>query len=587
MAKDKMNNPYEEEFDEETFTISRRAMWWMVIAFVLVCLNPPLWRNVFEATKGEDGWVPVTEFFKKAPDEKLTDHLKKYEKELDDADFTKWPRREMQKGITAVFGAGNRKAVIGKDGWVYFQPALDGLTGYGPVTPEPDSVAKDPNREAWNGPTEVIKRFAEQLRGFGVELVLVPVPVKPMIYPEGLTGKAAPGPAMHPDAAKFYASLENVTVVDLADDLWMLKETEQVFLKQDTHWTPEGMEFVAKKIAAELRGRAWFTNAGSDPSRYELLPPEERSAIGDLVEKLGVLPTIDGYVPQAGFGLESVKVQRVIDTQSGKAPVPDVESKVVLLGDSFVNIYSAEGDLHWGTGAGFGEHLAKELGMSVDVIAINGQAATGVRERLASRPNSAGMMKEKKIVVWAVAARDLFMSESTARSNDVKWEDVAFNDQGEILKNAVESGDVTVVEAEMTLRSVIPDPQAVVYNDALYGAEYAVKKVVSGSAEIAEGETLNVVHWGFEEKVMSPESKYEVGDLRTLHLVDFATKAELQQTQLENEAGFAPTIWFDEGEKTEVVAAPVEGSVATANAVCVIVSLLVVVGLLSVGRRKS
>ena len=80
MAKDKMNNPYEEEFDEETFTISRRAMWWMVIAFVLVCLNPPLWRNVFEATKGKDGWVPVTEFFKKAPDETLTGHLKKYEK---------------------------------------------------------------------------------------------------------------------------------------------------------------------------------------------------------------------------------------------------------------------------------------------------------------------------------------------------------------------------------------------------------------------------------------------------------------------------------------------------------------------------
>ena len=595
-----MKNPYEEEFEKETLTLSRRAMWWLVILFVLVCLNPPLWRNVFEATKGKDGWVPVKEFFKDQNDEtdkkkgdaNLSKHLKKYEKTLDDADFTKPPRRVLQKGITAVFDAGNRKTVIGKDGWLYFQPALNAMTGYGPVTPEPDSVAKDPNREPWEGPTKAIKAFAKQLEGFGVELMLVPVPVKPMIYPEGLSGRETDGPVRHPDTEKFYAefsALPNVTLLDLADDLWKLKKETQVFLKQDTHWTPEGMEFAAKRVALEIRSRGWFEGVGADPSIYELLPPEERSAIGDLVEKLGVLPEIDGYVPQAGFDLKTVKAQRVIDSRSGLAPVGDVESPIVLLGDSFVNIYSAEGDLHWGTGAGFGEHLAKELGRGVDVIAINGQAATGVRERLAKRPNSEAMMKQKKIVVWAVAARDLFMSETTAKASDVKWEDVKFISEGNVMKNPpLGSAETVIVEGEMTMKSMIPDPNVVTYNEALYGAEYTVTKVIkeatSPDKAVAVGDTINVLHWGFREKKMMPESRFKVGDVRELKLVDFTSKSELQQMQVSNEAGFALTVWFGEvDEKVEKN----EGSPMVANVTCVIVSLLVVIGILAVSRKTG
>lgn len=621
MAKDKMKNPYEEDIEMETFTISRRAMWWMVILFVLVCLNPPLWRNVYEATKPKKAWVPVVEIFRdhntdedrKEGKASVANHLKRYNTKLEDADFTKPPRRLMQEGITAVLHSGNRKTVIGKDGWLYFQPALNGLTGYGPVKPEPYSVANDPNKEPWVGPSEVIKKFARQLGAFGVELILVPIPVKPMIYPEHLSGHESDGPVTHPDASVFYDDLKaepNVTLLDVADALWTLKASEQVFLKQDTHWTPEAMEFVAKLVASEVKQREWFAEAGADPSLYELLPPEERSAIGDLVEKLDVLPKIDGYVSQAGFDLESVRVQRVIDTRTDLAPVPDVGSKVVLLGDSFVNIYSMDGDLHWGRGAGFGEHFARELGLPVDVISINGEAATGVRKRLASRPNSMGMMKEKKVVVWAIAARDLFLSKTTAKATKVKWEDVEFNDKGTILKSkpvtkegTMAAPDVVIVEGKMTMKSVIPDPKVVTYNDALFGAEYEVTGVIQQSknpdAMVAVGDTINVLHWGFEGKQMRPESDYKVGETRELRLLDFNDKTELQTIQVANEADFALTVWFDEGkEKTPVdgyedeVVKPgeeVKGSALVANLTCVIVSLLVIAGILrvSVGRKSE
>ena len=41
-------------------------------------------------------------------------------------------------------------------------------------------------------------------QGPRIELVLVPVPVKPMIHPEGMTGTAPDRPVAHPDAAAFY-----------------------------------------------------------------------------------------------------------------------------------------------------------------------------------------------------------------------------------------------------------------------------------------------------------------------------------------------------------------------------------------------
>ena len=46
-----MKNPYEKELEQETFTLGRRSMWMLVVAFVLVCLNPPLYRNIYESFK--------------------------------------------------------------------------------------------------------------------------------------------------------------------------------------------------------------------------------------------------------------------------------------------------------------------------------------------------------------------------------------------------------------------------------------------------------------------------------------------------------------------------------------------------------
>ncbi len=596
-----MKNPYEKELEQETFTLGRRSMWMLVVAFVLVCLNPPLYRNIYESFKKEEPrWVPAVEFFRRGVDEKgnkltLLEHLRAFEDKLEkDALFARPPRRALQKGITAVLDAGNRKTTIGRKGWLYFQPALDAMTGYGPLKSEPDSVAKDPNRKPWSGPKGVIERFAGQLEEMGVDLVFVPIPVKPIIYPEALSPAKFDGPAEHPDAAEFYGQLDalpNVTVVNLAQEFWDLKKDGQVFMKQDTHWTPQAMEFAAKRVAESLgleKGEAQFAVG----------EPEKRSSIGDLVEKLGVLPEIDPSVPQAGFDLEEVMATPV-------EAATDPDSEVVLLGDSFVNIYSAGGGLHWGEGAGFSEHLAKELGMPIEVIAINGQAATGVRERLSKR-HPISEMQKKKVVIWTVAARDLFLSETPARESKVKWEDVEFLEfekrkasgdekkpSGARKVGGIQADEPTLrIDGTITLKSKFPDPNSVTYSDALYGVEYEVNEVLDGEgAEV--GEKVVVMHWAFRGKKLMPSSAYEIGDKRTLDLVPFDEKEEVQSTQAMNDTDAFLTWWEEEPEIESApaedggdAAVPTNGSAHTiASVVCALVSLAFV-AVLSLAMRR-
>lgn len=174
MPEEKLQNPYldadEDGHTNDEVLLGRGACCAVIAAFVLILLLPPLYRNVYQAALGGgDSWVPVAELFEKPAGEKLTEHLKSFEKELEDrADFTGPPREAVQAALTDTLREGNRKTYIGRGGWLFLQPALDSLTGYGPLAPEPDSVAKDPNREPWGAPLEAVKTFAGQLEGLGV-----------------------------------------------------------------------------------------------------------------------------------------------------------------------------------------------------------------------------------------------------------------------------------------------------------------------------------------------------------------------------------------------------------------------------------
>lgn len=419
-------------------------------------------------------------------------------------DYETPPRQVLQLALLYGLHEGNRQTVIGRNGWLYFRPEIDALTGYGPTAREPDSVAKDPNRAPWTPPKGVILEFARQLRESGVELILVPIPSKAMILPEHLTGKKLDHPLTHPNAEAFFIELRanQIKVIDPAPLFMKLKEDgHDVFLKWDTHWTPQTMEETALLVAEHLRNRPWFESA---PGTFRL----ERSTVqapGDLLKNLSF--------PEE---LETVATRQVLDLEtSAPVNIHDPESPIVLLGDSFTNIYSAP-TLGWGEHAGFAEHLSRYLNLTLDTIAQNGQGSTGVRETLARRPEA---LKGKRAVVWAIAARDLMLAESVARETGVEWRRVEFNAVVPVPEGAV------VMEAEVIAASAVPaDPRNSPYPSTIMTVKYRVIQVRQGSFSAPE---VLVLHWGYRDYKLSAESQLKPGDRRVLTLVPYLSKPEL------------------------------------------------------------
>ncbi|MEM8953584.1 MAG: hypothetical protein AAGD22_05475 [Verrucomicrobiota bacterium] len=549
-----MKNPYEEGLPREDIVLGRGLMWVFTVVFLVLIVGPPLSRNWADAfgaiEEGEERWVPVVEFFrfgseeaqnllkkKKARDPSiareapgLRDHFEVFEGKVEgDAWFAEASRAALQDVMVRVMREGNRKTVVGEGGWLLYRPAVDALTGMGPLRAEPKSVADDPTLPSWEGPLEPILAFGKQLEELGVELILVPLPVKPMVM--GGDGEVI----RHADAERFYEVLREsgIEVLDMANE-WVTGESvDDLFLKQDTHWTPRGMEKAADLVAGYLKSRPWYGEVEGDAGRFEF-EDASMASVGDLVGNLGLA------AGQGIFSEEEVTGRRVLDGETGEVVVlNDHESPIVLLGDSFTNIYRQE-DMGWGAGAGFGEHLAARLGMPLDVIARNGQASTGVREALANRAGSAREMRDKKkAVVWTIAARDLFLGESAARETDVEWGEVVFNERA----GGDTAAELIKLKGKLDLKSAFPDPATVTYKNAIYAVEYEVMEVKEG--EYDDGR-VKVFLWAFKDRKLQPSARYEVGAEHELKLVPFDQTPYTSEQQSDDGDFLLVPYWADE-----------------------------------------
>ena len=232
--------------------------------------------------------------------------------------------------------------------------------------------------------------------------------------------------------------------------------------------------------------------------------------------------------------------------------------------------------LNWGEHAGFAQHLALELGQPIDVIAMNGQASTGVRKALAKRGRE--HLSKKKVVIWTIAARDLFLSETSARQNEVEWEDVVIPDIADPFASEAMAEPLKIMGA-LLMKSAIVDPKTVTYKNAIFVCEYRVEQVIEGSFT---SDTILVKHWAFQNAKRSAASYREIGAEVELELVLFETKPELLREQgfddfdADVEKMLAPRYWaVGESETVANPSNPVRANlVATIS--CLLATLLVI-----------
>lgn len=303
-----------------------------------------------------------------------------------------------------LLGAGNEQVVAGRGGWLYFRPALDSLTGPGFL--EPRSLARkgttgDVGAGRRRNPLHAIADFAAQLADRGIGLVVVPTPVKAALHPEGLApALAGAGPIENPSFDEFLGRLADLEIpaYDPAPRLADSRRGAQAqFLRTDTHWTPQAMEDVAEGLAEFL-------------ARHVPLP--ERSPVAYRRQQVGVVGRGDlaallrSPTRRPLFRPEPA-LTRLVVGPAGEPWTPEPAADVLVLGDSFTNIYS-QPELGWGEAAGFAEQLSYFLSRPVDKLAVNAGGPAAARERLASGL-AAGedRLAGKRLVVYQFSAREL------------------------------------------------------------------------------------------------------------------------------------------------------------------------------------
>ncbi len=291
----------------------------------------------------------------------------------------------------------------GRDGWLFYRPDIDYITSRGFLDPTLLAARSEADPDLSPNPLPAIEEFRDGLLARGIELIVVPVPVKPSIYPEQYTHRQAASKTaiQNPSYAKFLHELDQreIRYVDLSQTLWQAKSktSQPLYLKSDTHWTPTAMKLAAEAIAKAINriGLIW-----EQPTTSFTLSPIEVTNQGDTLSMLR-LPTALAEQKKDSVTLEQV---RTINAKEWSA---DPKAEILFMGDSFANIYSLA-SMGWASSAGLIEHTSAKLNRPIDKLCINDKSSYATRLALAGQiRRGKDRLAGKKVVIYEFSCREL------------------------------------------------------------------------------------------------------------------------------------------------------------------------------------
>ena len=432
--------------------------------------------------------------------------LKAAEKEIEaESVVSAWLLPRVQSVLTGELRAGNEQVYLGRGAWLFYRPDVDYITG--PPFLDPSQLTHRARADRVQpDPVKAIVDFRNQLAARGIDLIAMPAPMKPGIDANKLSAAAAESaPLQNSSFLEFKARLEKsgVRVFDPAPLLFQRKtalKNASLYLESDTHWRPETMEFVAQNLAAMIPA------SGSAPAVSLQVSEKEINGLGDIARMLRLPPAQNLYRP------EKVAIHEVLSGNAAWRPSRDAE--ILLLGDSFSNIFSLEA-LGWGESAGFAEHLSHALGgIPLDCILRNSDAAYATREIL-SRDLARGRdrLAGKKLVIWEFAARELSFG-------DWKMIEMKLGQPAPAKFFAPKSGEEVVVNGTVEAISAVPRPGTVPYKDHVL-ALHLTDLAIDGAEESGALESLVYVE-SMRDNVLTPAARFRPGDRVTLRLRSWA-----------------------------------------------------------------
>jgi hypothetical protein len=464
-------------------------------------------KSIFDWNRDACDWIKRTE-----------DHVSK------ESPFSKLVQPWVQTALMMT-GEGGGEVMVGQEGWLYYRPSYRFLTKAG--------------ESGHSASLKAILAFSEDLWGRGIKLVIVPTWPKLSIQPEHFgAGNLTASQPIHPAAyLGWRKELEEagVIVFDSSAALFeaKTKHPDSCYLKTDSHWNPVGMKVVAEGLGEFLVERH-LTRKG------DMVARETKVKVSNSGDLLRMLRLPEG---QAKRYVESTEIS-MVEHADGSRWLPDRSSPVLVLGDSFCNIFSLEG-MGWGSDAGFTEHLGAALGRPVDVILRNGDGAHATRAMLARELNSGrDRLDGKGVVVWEFAASQITEGvwpiipcqarEAPPEVLDEEYLEVADDESQEITGTISKMG-------------VVPNPNTTVYKDyvgyfMLDGLEMADGSPAPASRAVVYGLVMR-------ERELTALASVRTGQRIRGKVRSWSSAEEEfgrhQRSEPDGDVAFQPVNWFE------------------------------------------
>jgi alginate O-acetyltransferase complex protein AlgJ len=279
--------------------------------------------------------------------------------------------------------------IVGGDGWLFFRKSADYI-----LSPDLSRQSQDKN------PIPRIQEFKAYLDKNNINFLFVAVPCKEELYYEklGIQTTQATGAIIAPYGRKILADLQKngIEVIDLLPRFLEAKSadagsTEQVYQKQDTHWTDRGLQIAAKLIAGRIRQYSWYGNCAGQIRSYTAIDTTFLRQ-GDIVER----------IPEAlkiNYPAATLQARQII-APDGKKYKPDPSGPIMLIGDSFTGVF----ELVDCKSAGIGANIAERTGLPIDILTSWGGGPMIMNKMVRLRMKTMG---QKRLVIYMMTARDL------------------------------------------------------------------------------------------------------------------------------------------------------------------------------------
>lgn len=297
--------------------------------------------------------------------------------------------------------AHSKRVVLGREDWVLVAKELRYLAKpsyVGDTAPAANPTAPPEHAD----PIPAIVDFHRQLAERDIDLYVVPIPLRPSIYPEAVLGsepfaKRQAIPDLDSHLRELVSGLreQGVRVIDLAPTFLAARQKPEhgpLFLHAETHWTPYSISLAARALADEIEDQPWYVG----------IPKLEISQ--RWVEEMWIGGTNRALEQATGVAQDPgpVQVRKVVlraDSGPQLVEMSHPDSPVLVIGDS---------NAFWWDEfqSALPHQLTFELGFPVDTLPTKGGGANKARLNLVRRVRSdPTYLDSKRVIVWCFSAR--------------------------------------------------------------------------------------------------------------------------------------------------------------------------------------